>query len=54
MREEIELLQTVLDGFILYNKHGIIVKEKTPYFGEITLHFLDGKFTRLEKKEIKK
>ena len=54
MEEEIELLQTVLKGFILYNKHGIIVKEKTPDFGEITLHFLDGKFTRLEKKEIKK
>ncbi|HEM3492038.1 TPA: hypothetical protein U1B14_001431 [Streptococcus suis] len=54
MREEIELLKTVLKGFILFNKHGIIVKEKTPDFGELTLHFLDGKFTHLVKKETKK
>lgn len=54
MREEIELLNTVLKGFILYNKCGIIVKEKIPENGEITLHFHNGRFTYLTKKETKK
>ncbi|HEL2052632.1 hypothetical protein [Streptococcus suis] len=54
MEEEVELLNTVRKGFILYNKHDIIVKEKTPDFGEITLYFQDGKFTHLVKKETKK
>lgn len=54
MRSEEELKNLLQKGFILYQKDGKIDTEPAPTFGSLKLHFQDGKFSRLERLEIKK
>ncbi|HEM3442738.1 TPA: hypothetical protein U1B40_000270 [Streptococcus suis] len=54
MNTELELINLVQKGYILYQKNGKIEAERTPDFGTISLHFQSGKFTHLENRTIKK
>lgn len=49
-----EITNYLRKGFILYMKNGKIELEQSPTFGSLKLHFQDGKFSRLERLEIKK
>lgn len=48
------LMTLIKQGYILYSKNGIMVTEKAPDFGTITLSYQDGKFTHLTVTTTKK
>ena len=49
-----DLMTLIKQGYILYSKNGIMIAEKTPGFGTITLSYQDGKFTHLTVTTTKK
>ena len=49
-----DILKYLKKGFIIFEKNDIIVMEKAPQFGEITIDYQNNKYSYLIKKETKK